>query len=111
MIASLKSAQLATSVGIIGLLWLIYPGAMVIFATAVGLCYVVAAVGAIFNVKIAIWLAFLFSTLTAILSTLGVRRFLRNGFDFVGGNFDGLSGIYLPPYFFLVISIASTLVV
>lgn len=71
----------------------------------------VAAVGAIFNVKIAIWLAFLFSILTAILSTLGVRRFLRNGFDFVGGNFDGLSGIYLPPYFFLVISIASTLVV
>ena len=36
-ITSLKSAQLAISVGIIGLLWLIYPGAMVIFATAAGL--------------------------------------------------------------------------
>ena len=106
LIASLKSVQLAISVGVIGLFWLIYPGAMVIFATAAGLCYVAAAVGAFFDMKIAIWLALLFSILTAILSTLGVSRFLRNDFDFIGGNFDGLSGVYLTPYLFLAISVA-----
>ncbi len=110
-ITSLKSAQLAISVGVIGLLWLIYPGAMVIFATAAGLCYVLVAVGAFFDVKIAIWLAFMFSILTAVLSTLGVSRFLRNDFDFIGGNFSGLSGVYLPPFIFLAISLLSTLVV
>jgi len=111
LIAFLKLVQLAISVGVIGLFWLIYPGAMVILSIAAGLCYVAAAVGAFFDVKIAIWLAFLFSILTAVFSTLGVSRFLRNDFDFIGGNFDGLSGMYLPPYLFLVISLVSTLAV
>ena len=84
---------------------------MVIFATAAGLFYVAAAVGAFFDMKIAIWLAFLFSILTAVLSTMGVSRFLRNNFDFISGNFDGLSGVYLPPYLFLAIPLVSTLVV
>jgi hypothetical protein len=111
LIAFLKSAQLAVSVGVVALFWLIYPGVMVIFATAVGLCYVVAAVGAFFDIRITIWLAFLFSILTAVISTLGVSRFLRSNFDFIGGNFDGLSGVYLLPYLFLAVSLISTLVV
>jgi len=111
MITFLKTVQLAISFGVIALFWLIYPGVMLIFASAAGLCYVVTSIGAIHDNRIAIWLAFVFSTLTAIFAALGVNRYLRNGFDFLVGNFYEHSGIYLPPYLFLVISLGATLVV
>ena len=109
LVATIKSVQLATSVGVVILFWLIYPGVMAMFATAVGMVYVGASIGAIFNFRIAIWFGLLFSILTAILSTLGVSQFVRHGFNFGAGNFDGLSGIYFPPYVFLILSLASTL--
>ena len=111
MIRFLKSSQLVVSLGVIGSFWLIYPGAMVIFASAVGLAYTAASVGAIRDHRIAIWVAFVFSIVTAVLAALGVNRFMRNGFDFLAGNFDQHSGIYLPPYLFLAISSGAALVV
>ena len=86
-VATIKSVQLATSAGVIVLFWLIYPGVMVIFATVIGMTYVAASIAASFDFRIAIWVALLFSLLTGILSTLGVSRFIRNGFNFVAGNF------------------------
>lgn len=84
---------------------------MAIFASAVGLVYLAASLGAIRDNRIAIWIAFAFTVVTAVLSALGVSRFTRNGFDFLAGNFDQQSGIYLPPYVFLAISIGAVLVV
>jgi len=107
----LKSCQLAVSLAVIGLIWLIYPGAMVIFTGAVGLAYLAASFGAIRDNRIAIWAALAFSVVTAVLTALGVSRFTRNGFDFLAGNFDQHSGIYLLPYVFLAISIGAVLVV
>lgn len=111
MITALKYTQLAIAFAVIALFWMIYPGVMVIFASAAGFCYVLASIGAIRDCRIAIWLAFVFSMVTAVLSALAVNRFLRNEFDFMTGNFSQYSGIYLPPYLFLAISISSTFVV
>lgn len=93
------------------MIWLVYPGAMAIFASAAGLAYVVAALGALRDKRLAIWISLAFSVVTAILSALGVSRFLRNGFDFSIGNFDQQSGIYFPPYMLLAMSIVATLIV
>ena len=84
---------------------------MVILASGVGLAYVAASFGAIRDNRIAIWAAFVFSVMTAVLAALGVRRFIRNGFDFLAGNFGEHSGIYLLPYVFLAVSIGAMLVV
>ena len=84
---------------------------MVIFASAVGLVYLAASFGAIRDSRVAVWTAFAFSIVTALLATLGVSRFMRNGFDFLAGNFDQHSGVYLLPYIFLAISIGAVLVV
>lgn len=111
MIEVLKWLQLAVSIGVIALFWRIYPGVMVVLATAAGLCYVASAVVAFRNYRVAIWLAFAFSALTAIFATLSVRRYIQNGFDFLAGNFVGHSGIDLTPYVFLLISLTSMLVV
>jgi len=102
---------LLVSLGVIGLIWLIYPGAMVIFTSAVGLAYVAASFGAMRDNRIAIWAGFVFSVVTAGLAALGVSRFIRNGFDFLAGNFGEHSGIYFLPYVFLAVSIGAALVV
>ena len=111
MIKFLKSAQLAISLGVIVLFWAIYPGIMAYFASAVGLIYVAVSVGAFQEKRIPIWIAFAFSTAVTVISVLGVNRFVRNGFDFMAGNFPNGAGVYLPPYLFLAISITSMLVV
>lgn len=111
MVNHLKSLQVAVSLVLMILMWLIYPGVMVLFASLIGVCYMIAAIAAYRNNRIAIWIAFVYSTLTAMISLLGVQRFLDNGFDYFVGNFEHLQGIYLPPYLFLLISLMSTLVV
>ena len=111
MIKFLKSAQIAISLGVILLFWAIYPGVTAFVASAVGLIYVAMSVGALQEKRIPIWIAFAFSTAVAILSVLGINRFVRNGFDFMAGNFSHGAGVYLPPYLFLALSITSILVV
>jgi hypothetical protein len=111
VITFLKFAQLAISLGVIVLFWNIYPGIMLILASAVGMIYLAASIGAILDNRIAIWVAFVFTTIAAVLSALGVNRFLRNGFDFLAGNFEQQGAFYLPPYLFLVISLGATSVV
>lgn len=103
--------QLLVAVAVIGLFFLIYPGVMVLFASAVGLVYVAAAVGALRGSRVAGWIATGFSAATALLATLGVFRFVGNGFGFLSGNFDSAEGIYWVPYAFLAIAISATLVV
>lgn len=102
---------MAVSLSVTGLIWLIYPGAMAIFASAAGLIYVAASFGAIRDNRIAIWVAFVFSVVTTMLAALAVSRFMRSGFDFIAGNYDQHSEVYLPPYGFLAISIIAILVV
>ena len=68
-------------------------------------------VGSMFDNRIAIWIAFVFSTLTAVLSTAGVTRFVRSEFDFLAGNWGQQVGIYYPPYVFALISVGSAIVV
>jgi len=84
---------------------------MVVFASVIGLVYVAASAGARGDSRIAIWIAFVFSVLTAMLSTAGFIRFLGGEFSFLTGNFPSHSGIYLPPYLFLLISLGSIFVV
>ena len=107
----LKALQLAVSVGVLVLFWLIYPGAMVAFAGLVGLCYVLASMAAIMDRLAGIWLAFAFSVLTLLFSAWGVYRYLDNGFDYLAGNFGGRDGIYWPAYLFLLVAVGSIAVV
>ena len=107
----LKFIQLAVSITVSVLFWLIYPGVMALFASIVGICYIVASLGAIRDFRVAICLAFVFTTLTAGFSWLAVYRFVGNGFDFLAGNFAEINGIYFPPYLILFISLGSSLVV
>ena len=82
-----------------------------IIASAVGLCYVFSSLGAVRDNPVAIWVAFILSLATSVLSALGVKRFLSAGFDFLAGHY-GLQGeFYLSPYVFLFIALTSTLVV
>ena len=111
MVKTLKLIQLAIPIEAIVLFWLIYPGVMVIFASGVGVLYLLAAIGSFRNNRAAIWLAFVFSTLTAIFSSLGVNRFLLNGFDYFTGDFQPHSAFYFPPYLLMIISLCSILVV
>lgn len=111
MLALLKWLQLATSLGLIGLAWLIYPGATVAIATAAALGYVAAAVLAMLDYRIGIWLAFSCSVLTALFTGYGVYRYVVNGFDFLTGTYGRLGGVYLPPYGFVLVAAAAIVVV
>ena len=106
-----KTIQLLVSLSVVGLFWLIYPGVMVLFASAVGLVYVAAAVGALLGNHLASQIAFALSLVTAILTTLGVLRFISNGFSYVSGNFEPHDGIYWPPYAILAVALGTALVV
>jgi len=111
MISILKAIQLTAAISITVSMLLIYPGVMAFFASSVGFCFIFAAVGAICNNRVAIWLAFLFSVLSAILSLVGFNRFLNNGFNYLGGNWESHGGFYFVPYLFLLILILSASVV
>ena len=111
MVKTLKLIQLAIPIEAIVLFWLIYPGVMVIFASGVGVLYLLASIGSLRDNRVAIWLAFVFSTLTAIFSSLGVNRFLLNGFDYFTGDFQRHGAFYFPPYLLMIISLCSILVV
>lgn len=111
MVATLKYLQLATALGVIVLFSLIYPGAMVVMAVAIGLCYLLLAFGALVDFRPAIWLAFAFTVLTAALSGYGLYRYVVNGFDFVRGRFPNQQEVYLLPYVFALVAIAALLVV
>ncbi|MBN1238135.1 MAG: hypothetical protein JXB36_06520 [Gammaproteobacteria bacterium] len=107
----LKLLQLAVSVGVLVLFWLVYPGVLLAFAGVAGLCYLVASVAAMRDRIVGIWLAFAFSLLTMLFSGWGVYRYLDNGFDYLAGNFDGRAGVYWPAYLFLLVAAGSIAVV
>lgn len=111
MLTLLKWLQLATSLGLIGLGWLVFPGAMVVLATAAVLGYVAAAVMAMLDYRIGIWLAFVCSVLTALFTSYGVYRYVVNGFEFLTGTYGALGGVYLPPYGFVLVAAAAIVVV
>jgi hypothetical protein len=111
VITFLKSAQLLISLGVIVLFWQVYPGILVVLASAVGMIYVAASIGAVLDNRIAIWVAFIFTTIAAVLSALGVNRFSQKGFDFLVGNFEQQGDFYFPPYLFLIISLGAASVV
>lgn len=110
LIKTIKALQIITSIGVIAFVWLVYPGAMLLFATAAGAIYVAAAVAAWFDRRFAVLLAFVFTILAAVLSTTGVLRFVDSGFDFLGGGFEGFEEFYVVPYFLLAIALASNLI-
>jgi hypothetical protein len=103
--------QLLVSLAVAGLFWLIYPGVMVIVATAAGLLYVAASLFALRGSKLATWIALTLSVATAVLTTLAVLRFAGNSFSYLAVNFKGHGGIYRTPYAFLAIAIGAALAV
>lgn len=111
MIASVKIIQLLTSVAFVALVWMVYPGGTALLATGVALAYVAAAVLAMLDYRVGIWLAFVFSLLTAAFTSYGVYRYVRNGFDFLTGTYGRLDDAYLPPYLFVLVASGSIAVV
>ncbi len=111
MLATLKALQLVTSVGLVGVVWMVYPGSTLVLVTVVGACYVGAAVLAALDYRIGIWLAFAFSVLTAAFAGYGVYRYVRNGFDFLRGTYGRLDETYLPPYLFALVAACAVAVV
>lgn len=111
MLKLLKVLQLLTAVGLVGLGWLVYSDGSIAFATAASLCYVVAAVLAMLDVRIGIWVAFVCSLLTTAFAGYGVYRYVRNGFDFLTGQLASLGRAYLPPYLFLLVAVLGLVVV
>jgi hypothetical protein len=111
LLATLKLLQLLTSLGLVGLAWMIYPGTTVVPAMGAASCYVVAAVLAMRDYRIGIWLAFACSVLTAAFASYGVYRYVVNGFDFLSGTDGRIEPVYLPPYGFLLVAAASVVVV
>lgn len=107
----LKALQVVVAGIAIVIGWLIYPGVMVLGATVVGACYMVAAVLALADKRIAIWTAALFTTLAAVLSALAIARFQRSGFSFLSGSYEPGGQFYAVPYLFLLMSIGSLLAV
>lgn len=108
-IRALKGLQLAVSVGVLALFWLIYSGGLLV--SVAGLCYVIASIVAMRDKRVGIWLAFAFSVLTFAFSVWGVYRYLDNGFAYMSGNFPGREGIYWPAYLFLLVALGSLTVI
>ena len=107
----LKALQLAVSVGVIALFWLIYPETLFLIAGAFGLCYVAASILALRDRRIGIWLAFGFTLLAFAFSTWGVYRYFDNGFEFLSGNFPGRAGLHWPAYLFVLVALGSLAVI
>lgn len=107
----LKALQLAVSVAVLVLFWLIYPGVLLVVAGVAGACYVIAAVAAATDRLVGIWAAFFFTLLAFAFSTWGVYRYLDNGFEYFAGNFPARTGIYWPAYLFLFIAVGSLAVI
>jgi hypothetical protein len=103
--------QLIVSLALIGLFWMIYPGVMVFAASALGLVYVAASIGAIRGSLLGGRVAFAFSAMTAILAMLAVLRFVGNNFSYLSGSFESHDGVYWVPYAFLAVATGATLVV
>jgi len=106
-----KIAQLFVSLAVLGLFWRIYPGVMVLFASAIGLIYVAASICALRGCRLANQVAIAFSAATAILATLAVLRFARSGFSYATGNYEWHDGVYWTPYAFLAVAAGAALVV
>ena len=96
--------QLVVSLAVLGLFWLLYPGVMVLFASAAGLLYVAASIGALRGSLLAGRVALGFSVAAAILAAAAVLRFVGNDFNYLSGNFVLYDGVYWPPYAFLAIA-------
>ena len=107
----LKWLQLLVSLGVLLLFWLIYPGALLLFAGIGGLCYVVASAAAARDRPAGVWFAAALSVLAFGFSAWGVYRYLDNGFDYLAGNFAGRAGIYWPAYLFLLVAVGSFVVI
>jgi|GEM_PF-2369739 hypothetical protein len=107
----LKALQLAVAVGMLVLFSLIYPGVIALFAGAVALCYILAAIFAMFDKRVGIWLAFGFTLLAFAFTLWGVYRYIDNGFQFLSGNFPGRAGLYWPAYLFLLTAIGALIVI
>ena len=103
--------QLAISFAVIGLFWLIYPGVMLLIASAIGMAYVLASAGALRGNLLAGRIALVFTATTAIFALLGTSRFAVNGFSYLSGNFAHEGGIYWLPYAFLAIAAGAAVVV
>ena len=104
--------QLATAVGILVLLQEIYSGgALLLFAVVVGVSYIVAAILALRDNLVGIWIASGFSLAAFAFSVWGVYRYIDNGFAWLSGNFPGRTGFYWPAYLFLAIAAGSFAVI
>lgn len=107
----LKVLQLAVSFCVLVLFWLIYPGVLLYVVGAVGLIYVAAALFAMRDALVGIWVAFAFTVMAFAFTLWGVYRYLDNGFSFLSGNFPGRSGVYWPAYLFLFVALGSFVVI
>ena len=107
----LKALQLAVSVAVLVLFWLIYPGILLLVTGIAGVCYVIAAIAAASDRVVGIWAAFFFTLLAFAFSTWGVYRYLDNGFEYLSGNFPSRTGIHWPAYLFLFIAVGSLAVI
>lgn len=111
MLATLKALQLVTALALAGVAVMIFPGAVILPALAACLCYVGAALLAMRDYRIGVWLAFLCSVLTAGFTGYGVYRYVRNGFDFLAGTDGRIEPVHWPPYLFLCVATAALAVV
>lgn len=104
--------QLVTAVGMLVLLSTIYSsGTLLLFAVAVGLAYIVAAIFALRDKQVGSWIALGFTLAAFTFSIWGVYRYIDNGFAWLSGNYPGRSGFYWPTYLFLLIAVGSFAVI
>ena len=106
-IKALKALQLVVAVGVLALFWLIYPGMLFAIAGTVAVVYVLAALAAMRDRRIGIWLAFVLTVLAFGFSSWGVYRYLDNGFEYLAGHFPGRAGIHWPAYLFLFVALGA----
>ncbi len=88
MIRTLKVLQVVLAISSL-LVLMNFPGVMAIIATVVGLFYVLCAVGAMKNVRPAIWLAFLVSVSLTLWSAIGVQSSISSGYNYFSGRYEG----------------------
>lgn len=99
-----KGLQLAAAIGLLVLFWAIYPGALLLIAVGVAVLYIAAAVGAFFS-RLADRIALAFTVPAIAFAGWGVYRYTDNGFNWLGGHFDGRDGVYWPAYLFLSVGL------
>lgn len=107
----LKRLQIATAVGVLLQMWMMYPGVMVLFASFAGLAYLATAICAIYDLRFFMWISALVTVAVWAWTSTIVVVIIDRGFNYLSGTYASGEGGHILLYVFLLNALMSLSVV